>query len=204
MFFYDDATQGEIKMSNSNGNGNGNLIEALLAFASKELTSDQAAKLNNLIENNSDPRATYAKDKVAPENAERAIDLLRQKGVSESDIDKSAKSAALISLRWLRTLRGVMRSACEIKIVMRGIFQTPLKLPRAHTKRETKHVCYFKISTTPPHGSSRATCRGNKSACYGRAHACREQDCAGSDQEDAVASAGYCREGTCADRGSPS
>jgi hypothetical protein len=88
MFFYDDATQGEIKMSNSNGNGNGNLIEALLAFASKELTSDQAAKLNNLIENNSDPRATYAKDKVAPENAERAIDLLRQKGVSESDIDK--------------------------------------------------------------------------------------------------------------------
>jgi hypothetical protein len=71
-----------------NTNENGPLIEALLAFAAKELTSDQAAKLNNLIENNGDPRAKYAKDKVAPENVERAIDLLRSKGISENDIDK--------------------------------------------------------------------------------------------------------------------
>jgi len=71
-----------------NGNENGNLIEKLLAFAAKELNADQAAKLNNLVENNSDPRGAVAKDKVAPENAERAIDLLRSKGISESDIDK--------------------------------------------------------------------------------------------------------------------
>ena len=72
-----------------NASGNGNLIEALLTFASKELTSEQAARLNNLIENNSDPRAAVAKD-VAPtklERVERAMDFLRSRGIDESDID---------------------------------------------------------------------------------------------------------------------
>jgi hypothetical protein len=57
------------------------LIEALLAFASKELTPELAAKLNNLVEANTDPTAAVAKDKTArdidPENVEKAIDLLQ-------------------------------------------------------------------------------------------------------------------------------
>jgi hypothetical protein len=77
-----------------NDNENGNLIEAVLAYASKELTPEQAAKLNNLIEANSDPRGAVAKDNGSDtdpekrERVERAIDLLRSKGIGESDIDK--------------------------------------------------------------------------------------------------------------------
>jgi hypothetical protein len=69
---------------------NGNeLIEKLLAFAAKELTSEQAAKLNNLIENNSDPRGAVAKDDAPTmrERAERAMDFLRSRAIGESDID---------------------------------------------------------------------------------------------------------------------
>jgi hypothetical protein len=38
----------------------GDLIEALLAWAARELTPEQASALNTLIENNSDPRAAIA------------------------------------------------------------------------------------------------------------------------------------------------
>jgi hypothetical protein len=64
------------------------LINALTAWAARELAPEQAAKLNNLIENNTNPRGAVAKDTVAPENVDRAIDLLRSKGIGESDIDK--------------------------------------------------------------------------------------------------------------------
>ena len=73
-----------------NTNENGNLIQALLEFGVRELNADQAAKLNNLIENNSDPRGAVTKDDVPiskRERAERAMEFLRSRGIDESDID---------------------------------------------------------------------------------------------------------------------
>lgn len=80
----------------------GNLIEALQKFAAAELTPEQAARLNNLIGSNGEPRAAVAGDdpppfqgapktgarKYDPENVERALDFLRTKGFSEDEIDK--------------------------------------------------------------------------------------------------------------------
>jgi hypothetical protein len=84
--------------------GNGNLIAALQRFAVRELTPDLAAKLNILIEDNTDVRGAVAGDdpapfvegqsksgaprKFDPENVERAIDLLRSKNIDEETIDK--------------------------------------------------------------------------------------------------------------------
>ena len=73
-----------------NTNENGNLIQALLEFGVRELNADQAAKLNNLIENNTDATSAVAKDDVPiskRERAERAMDFLRSRGIDESDID---------------------------------------------------------------------------------------------------------------------
>jgi hypothetical protein len=79
----------------------GNLIEALQKFAAAELTPEQAARLNNLIESNGAPRAAVAQDdpvpfqgapktgarKYDPEAVENAMDFLRSKGIAENDID---------------------------------------------------------------------------------------------------------------------
>jgi hypothetical protein len=80
---------------------NGNLIEALQKFAAAELTPEQAARLNNLVESSGGPRATVAQDdpvpfqgapktgvrKYDPEAVENAMDFLRSKGIAENDID---------------------------------------------------------------------------------------------------------------------
>jgi hypothetical protein len=91
-------------------NGNGALINALQKFAVAELTPDLAAKLNILIEDNTNPRAAVAQDdpppfedqpksgaprKIDPENLERAIDLARSKGIDEETIDKIRKIAGV-------------------------------------------------------------------------------------------------------------
>jgi hypothetical protein len=77
----------ETEMPNTNENGN--LIQALLEFGVHELNADQAAKLNNLIENNSDATGAVAKDDAPTkrERAERAMDFLRSRAIGESDID---------------------------------------------------------------------------------------------------------------------
>ncbi len=84
---------------------NSALINALQKFAVAELTPQLAARLNILIENTSNPRATtaIAQDdppalegapksgaprKFDPENVEKACALLRAHGVGEDDIDQ--------------------------------------------------------------------------------------------------------------------
>jgi hypothetical protein len=85
----------------------GNLIDALLKFAAAELTREQAARLNNLIEDNTGPTAAVAQDdpaplvegqsksgaprKFDPENVERACAILRAHGVSNADVDQLRK-----------------------------------------------------------------------------------------------------------------
>jgi hypothetical protein len=66
---------------------NGDLIEALQAFA-LELTGDQAAKLNNLIEAHNDPRAAVAgqseSDPNSPNFKGRAMDAAsRRRGAAD-------------------------------------------------------------------------------------------------------------------------
>ena len=78
----------------------GNLIEALQKFAAAELTREQTARLNNLIESNGNPRGavagagsspfagspkTRAPD-VDPEAQERAFRFLKTRGFTEDDI----------------------------------------------------------------------------------------------------------------------
>jgi len=84
---------------------NGNLIEALLTYAAKNLTSEQASELTNLIQANTDPRAAVAQDDPPPfegspstsmfrtrhgydpANVEKGLAFLKSRGISEDDIN---------------------------------------------------------------------------------------------------------------------
>ena len=77
------------------GNYTGKLIEALFNWAASELTPEQTAALHTLIENNTDQRGGVAKDdeptRIPPKSVERAVDILRSKGVDEGTLGEVYK-----------------------------------------------------------------------------------------------------------------